>query len=428
MIPIIKKKDIPDFLERFNSRRTAAGSDVTGVVRNILQTVREKGDRALIDYTRQLDGADTGSAGLRVSGDDIVTGADETGTAFRDIIMQAAANIRTFHEKSKPETWISWEADGVLLGQRVTPLKRAGIYVPGGRAAYPSSLIMAAVPAMVAGVAEIAIVSPPDPGGLIHAPVLATAQCLGITEIYRVGGAQAIAALAWGTETIPAVDIIVGPGNAYVAEAKRQVAGTVRIDMVAGPSEVVILADEHANPDYIAADLLAQAEHDPLASSILITDSARLAAKTEKAVTVQGRTLNRRNIFEQSLKSYGAILITDHLDEGIDLVNSLAPEHLGLHVEKPWDMLGSIRNAGAVFMGAWSPETVGDYWAGPNHILPTNRTARFSSPLGTEDFLKRSSLIQYSRTALEKNGENIIRFSNMEGLDAHANAVRQRLR
>ena len=428
MISIYKYNEIKDFLKRYDSRRFNTSEEVSAVVRDIIQTVREKGDEALIAFTRQFDHADIEKAGIRVPEDALEAAAQKIPDRFLSILKKSADNIRQFHENEKLSSWIQWREDGVILGQKVTPLERIGIYVPGGRAVYPSSLLMAAVPAQVAGVDEICVVSPPDKEGRIHPSILAAASILGIRHVYKVGGAQAVAALAYGTQKIGPVDKIVGPGNMYVAEAKRQVFGVVDIDMVAGPSEVVILADEAADPDHAASDLLAQAEHDPAASSILITPSAGLAEQIQAAVEKQAKTLKRREILESSLNDFGGILVVKDMNAGVDLVNELAAEHLGLHVKNPWETLAVIRNAGAVFLGSYSPETVGDYWAGPNHILPTNRTARFSSPLGTMDFQKRSSLIQYTKAALSKNAEPIIHFADTEGLDGHANAVKQRIR
>ena len=427
MIPVYRGKEIQSFLNTFNSRQQGVSGEVSSVVQDICQTVREKGDEALFAFKQHIDTAWIQDMGLWVACKDIQNAAQSVSKEFLDILKQSIGNIRKYHEKGKSVSWLTWEDDGVILGQKVTPLRRIGIYVPGGRAVYPSSLLMAAVPAQVAGVEEIVLVSPPDQNGKLHPSILAAASVLGLQEVYRVGGAHAIAGLAFGTTSMKPVDKIVGPGNMYVADAKRQVYGIVDIDMVAGPSEVVILADGSANQDHVAADLLAQAEHDPTASSILITPSEQLATKTQKAVQSQGKKLNRKEIFEFSLKTYGGILITTDMKESIELVNDLAAEHLGLHIENPWDILGEIRNGGAIFLGSYSPETVGDYWAGPNHILPTNRTARFSSPLGTEDFLKKSSLIQYTKEALQKNARSIIMFANTEGFDGHANAVRQRI-
>lgn len=427
MIQIYKKNQIETFLKKFESRREQISQEVRVTVQEILNKVHREGDKSLFDYTLQYDGVDTTQLDLKVSKEEIKESVQSTPENFLNILRGSAENVRRYHEKGKRTSWLSWEKNGVVLGQQVIPLQRVGIYVPGGRAVYPSSLIMAAVPAQVAEVEEIVVVSPPTRSGKVHPSILSAAYILGIEEIYRIGGAQAVAALAFGTQSIRPVHKIVGPGNLYVAEAKRQVFGICDIDMIAGPSEVIILADNNANPDFVAADLLAQAEHDPSASSVLVTPSSELARKAQQSLQKQGETLSRKEIFETSLKKYGGILLVENLTHGIGLVNTLAPEHLGLHVKNPWEILGEIRNAGAIFLGSFSPETVGDYWAGPNHILPTNRTARFASPLGTEDFMKRSSLILYTKTVLEKEAGSIITFAKMEGLDAHANAVQQRI-
>jgi histidinol dehydrogenase len=426
MIPIYEMDTVKDFLEKLKHRSRESAADIRKAVSEILKTIKKEGDAALVRYTQKWDGCDLERTGLRVSADEIADGASSIPDEIVAILRRSTGNIRRFHEKQKRTSWIDRQEDGVLLGQRFLPLERVGVYVPGGRAVYPSSLLMAAVPAQVAGVKEIVVASPPDEEGNVHPSILAAASVLGIGELYRVGGAQAVAALAFGTQTIRRVDKIAGPGNMFVAEAKRQVFGTVGIDMIAGPSEVAVLADASADPGFIASDLLAQAEHDPAASSILITDSRRLAEEVQKAVLVQAEHLKRKDIFIRALQEWGAILITGNIRQGIDLVNTIAPEHLGLHLTDPWKVLDRIRNAGAIFMGAWSPETVGDYWAGPNHVLPTNQTARFSSPLSTDDFMKSSSLIQYTREALLKDGTAIRTFAEMEGLDGHANAVKQR--
>jgi histidinol dehydrogenase len=427
VIPIIEKSKVNDFMQRWKIRSEGPSREVRTLVEKILNTVQRKGDEALIRYTLQFDKVDLKQTGLRLTPTEIEAGAQSVTRDFLDIVKQSAENIRQYHEKTMTSSSMDWEKDGITLGQKITPLKRIGIYVPGGRAVYPSSLIMAAVPAQVAGVEEIVIVSPPDQDGKLHPSILATVRLIGIDEIYRIGGSQAVAALAYGTETIQPVDKIVGPGNQYVAEAKRQVFGLCDIDMIAGPSEVVVLADDTADPDFIAADLLAQAEHDPLASSILVTTSSDLAGQVLQSVEKQTAKLSRQETIKESLKAWGGILIVENLPHAVELVNDLAPEHLGIHTEDCWAVLSDIRNAGAIFLGGYSPETVGDYWAGPNHILPTNSTARFSSPLGTEDFLKRSSLIQYSKAALQKAAEPIMAFAKMEGLDAHANAVQKRI-
>jgi histidinol dehydrogenase len=426
MITVYEGKHIGEFLRKLETRRDETSREVKNAVQDILGEVRKRGDEAVIRYTLEFDKVELREGAFRVPERDIAEAAQQADPEFLDILRRSAANIRRFHQKSRRTSWIDWEEDGVVLGQRVLPLDRVGLYVPGGRAAYPSSLLMAAVPAQVAGVREIAVASPPGPEGSVHPSVLAAAHVLGLSEIYRIGGAQAIAALAVGTESVRRVDKIVGPGNLYVAEAKREVFGLVDIDMVAGPSEVVVLADASANPAFVAADLLAQAEHDPSASSVCITPSADLAERIRRAVVKQAEGLHRKHILTASLKVWGGILRVDSLEEGIALVNRLAPEHLGLHTENAWELVESIRHAGAIFLGGYSPETVGDYWAGPNHILPTNTTARFSSPLCTDDFVKSSSLIAYSQKALRRDASWIERFASMEGLDGHANAVRTR--
>ncbi|MBN1781706.1 histidinol dehydrogenase [bacterium] len=427
MIALYQNTQIDEFLSVFENRRQDIPQEVRDSVRVILQAVREKGDDALFELTGQFDHVDVRPLGLRVTGEEIESAVRDMPAGFLDILEESAANIRRYHERCRMQSWKKREKDGVILGQRVTPLDRVGIYVPGGRAAYPSSLIMAAVPAQVAGVGSISVVSPPAGSGQIHAPILATAGILGISDIYRVGGAQAVAALAYGTDSVQKVDKIVGPGNIFVAEGKRQVYGLVDIDMIAGPSEVVVLADDSADPGYVAADLLAQAEHDPLASAICVTHDSSLAERVQQAVVRQADSLKRQEILKKSLGDWSGILIAESWDKAVELTNRLAAEHLGLHVRDPWETLAQIRHAGAIFLGHFAPETVGDYWAGPNHVLPTNQTARFASPLGTSDFQKVSSLIQYSKKALKKHAEKIMTFANMEGFDGHANAVRQRI-
>jgi len=426
MIPIYRKDEINKFIKKYDTRRQRISEEVRSTVEKILTRVRGKGDEALYEYILQFDGVDLKESGFKVPEWEIEQAVESIPEKILSILKQSIENIQYYHEKEKRNSWLAWKEEGVILGQRITPLERVGIYVPGGRAFYPSSLIMAGVPAKVAGVKEIVVATPPDENGKIHPSLLTVAYLLGIKEIYRISGAQAVAALAFGTSSIPPVDKIVGPGNSFVAEAKRQVFGVVDIDMIAGPSEVLILADETANPDYVAADLLAQAEHDPSASSIAVVFSSRLAEKIQESVEIQKKSLSRKEILHSSLKEWSGILIADDFPSGIELINHIAPEHLGLHVKNPWEVVGKIQNSGAIFIGSFSPETVGDYWAGPNHILPTNRTARFSSPLGTEDFLKKSSLIYYSKDALEKVSESLIAFAKMEGLDGHANAVQKR--
>ncbi|WP_338554030.1 histidinol dehydrogenase [Paenibacillus sp. KS-LC4] len=399
------------------------------VVRTIIADVRNEGDAALLRYTAKLDRAELTAAELRVTQEEIDAAYEQVDAAFLTAIREAAVNIRSFHEKQKRNSWMDLQPDGTLLGQILRPLKRVGVYVPGGKAAYPSSVLMNVIPAQVAGVPEIVMVTPPSTGGRdgIDPGILVAAAEAGVKEMYRVGGAQAIAALAHGTETIAPVDKICGPGNIYIALAKREVFGAVDIDSIAGPSEIVVLADEAADPAYIAADLLSQAEHDEMASSILVTPSEQLAGAVAAEVERQLATLPRQAIARASIDSYGAVLMVDSLKEGIDVVNKLAPEHLEVLTADPMSLLGLIENAGAIFLGPYSSEPVGDYFAGPNHIIPTNGTARFSSPVNVDDFLKKSSLIYYSKEALLANGDKIMTLARQEGLEAHARAIQIRL-
>lgn len=398
-------------------------------VREIVAAVRTEGDPALLRYTAKHDGVLLEAGELRVEQEEIEAAYSKVDAGFLQAIRQAAHNIRVFHEKQLRQSWMDWQPDGSLLGQIIRPLKRVGIYVPGGKAAYPSSVLMNAIPAQVAGVPEIVMVTPPATGGQpgINPYILVAAAEAGVREIYRVGGAQAVAALAYGTASIAPVDKICGPGNIYVALAKRAVFGTVAIDSIAGPSEIVVLADGQANPAYVAADLLSQAEHDEMASAILVTDSSELAAAVKSEVERQLATLPREAIARQSIAEYGAIIVVGSMEEGIAVVNRLAPEHLEIMTEDPMRYVGKIENAGAIFVGDYSSEPVGDYFAGPNHILPTNGTARFSSPVNIDDFIKKSSLIYYSREALLENGEQIMALARHEGLEGHARAIEIRL-
>lgn len=393
----------------------------------IIAAVREEGDAAVIRYTEEHDRVHIDS--LRVSEEDIQAAYSRVESDFLTALREAAVNIRSFHEKQLRNSWMDLQPDGSLLGQVIRPLRRVGLYVPGGKAAYPSSVLMNAIPAQVAGVKEIVMVTPPATAGEegINPYILVAAAEVGITEMYRIGGAQAVAALAYGTQSIPAVDKVVGPGNIYVALAKRSVYGVVDIDSIAGPSEIVILADDTAEPSYVAADLLSQAEHDEMASAVLVTPSRELADKVQAEVARQLNLLPRKEIAEASIRDYGAILLVDTVEEGIRIVNRLAPEHLELMIDGPFESLGQIENAGAIFLGPYSSEPVGDYFAGPNHVLPTNGTARFSSPLSVDDFIKKSSVIYYSKEALLKNGSKIVTMAKHEGLDAHARAIQARL-
>ena len=396
-------------------------------VKTIIESVRRSGDQALKAYSIEFDG---------VSLENFVVTEEEKRDAYKElddqilaVIREAAANIRLFHEKQLRTSWMTTNENGTILGQKVTPIDSVGLYVPGGTAAYPSSVLMNVIPAKVAGVKRIAITSPPDKKtGKLPPAVLVAAQEAGAEEMYKIGGAQAIAALAYGTETVSPVDKITGPGNIYVALAKREVFGDVDIDMIAGPSEIAILADDTAKPNEVAADLLSQAEHDRLSCSVLITPSAALAEAVSMEVEKQLAALPRQEIARQSIENFGAIYVTDSIEEAVQTVNLLAPEHLEIITENAMALVGQIRHAGAIFIGRYSPEPVGDYFAGPNHVLPTNGTARFSSPLNVEDFQKKSSIIYYSEQALKENGDKIAAFARLEGLEAHARAIETRFK
>lgn len=398
-------------------------------VKAVVQAVRVEGDTALLRYTEEFDKMKLEAHQLRVPDAELKAAYDHVEPSFVTAIRAAAENIRAFHMKQKRSSWMDLQPDGSILGQIIRPLKRVGVYVPGGKAAYPSSVLMNVIPAQVAGVPEIVMVTPPATMGKagIDPYILVAAAEAGVTEIYRVGGAQAIAALAYGTESIVPVDKICGPGNIYVALAKREVYGVVNIDSLAGPSEIVVLADDTAQPSFIAADLLSQAEHDEMASAVLVTPSQSLAEAVSAEVERQLELLPRREIARASVDSYGAIIVTDTLKEGIDVVNRLAPEHLEIMTEEPMAIVGQIENAGAIFLGAYSSEPVGDYFAGPNHIIPTNGTAKFSSPVDLDDFIKKSSMIYYSKEALLRDGETIMELARREGLEGHARAIAVRL-
>ena len=395
-----------------------------GIVQDIIAVVKNEGDAALLAYTEKFDGVALDS--LTVSTEEIEEAYKHVSVEMVEIIKEAAANIRTFHEKQLRNTWITTEENGTILGQKVTPLDSVGVYVPGGTAAYPSSVLMNVVPAQVAGVERIVMVSPPGKDGKLPAGVLVAAKEAGVKEIYKVGGAQAIAALAYGTDSIQSVDKITGPGNIYVALAKREVFGDVDIDMIAGPSEIAVLADDSARANEVAADLLSQAEHDVRACSVLVTPSSILAERVAEEVEKQLETLPRREMAAQSIADYGVIYVTETVDEAIETVNRLAPEHLEIIMEDAMEKVGRIRHAGAIFIGRYSTEPVGDYFAGPNHVLPTNGTARFSSPLNVDDFQKKSSIIMYSEQAFTENSAKIAAFARLEGLEAHARAIEAR--
>ena len=395
-------------------------------VQNIIDDVKENGDEALFRLTRQFDGAEISASNIRVTPAEIEAAYSYVDPELVEVIRRAISNIRSYHEKQKRNSWFDSTADGTLLGQKITPLASTGVYVPGGKAAYPSSVLMNIVPAKVAGVEKIVMVSPPGKDGKLNPGTLVAANEAGADEIYKVGGAQAIAALAYGTESIPKTDKIVGPGNIYVALAKKAVYGFVSIDSIAGPSEVLVIADETANPRWVAADLLSQAEHDELASAILVTTSEEIAQKVAEEIDGFLNVLSRSSIIRSSLDNYGHILIAQNLDEAIEIANEIASEHLEIVTKDPFEVMTKIRNAGAIFIGEYSSEPLGDYFAGPNHILPTNGTAKFFSPLSVDDFVKKSSIIYYSRQALKRDAEDIITFAEAESLTAHANSIKVR--
>jgi len=407
--------------------RTADLDKVEDAVKDIIRSVRDGGDEQLCAITARFDGASLTPADLVVGEAEIKAAYQKVSDSYLTALRMAAQNIHRYHSRQLHNSWIDPQPDGTVLGQLITPLSRVGIYVPGGKAAYPSSVLMNAIPAAVAGIQQIVMVTPPDRNGEMNPYTLVAAAEAGVTEIYRVGGAQAVAALAYGTAKVARVDKIVGPGNIYVTAAKRQVFGVVDIDMLAGPSEILIVADASARPEFVAADMLSQAEHDELASAILVTPVAELAEKVQQEITRQMAKLGRRNIAEKSINEHGAIIITATLEEAVAVANSFAPEHLELLVADPYRWLGSVSNAGAAFLGHFSPEPVGDYWAGPNHVLPTGGTARFFSPLNVDTFMKKTSIIGYSSRALARDGEHILTLANTEGLDAHAESVRCRL-
>ena len=395
-------------------------------VAQILEEVREKGDEALFAYTERFDGAKLSGETVLVTEEEIREAYQEVPDQLVAVIRRALKNIEDYHAKQKQYSWFDSKPDGTILGQKVTPLKRVGVYVPGGKAAYPSSVLMNILPAKVAGVEEILMVTPPGKDGKVTPTTLVAAHEAGATAIYKAGGAQAVAALAYGTESIPKVDKIVGPGNIYVALAKKAVYGHVSIDAIAGPSEILVIADETADPRYVAADLLSQAEHDELASAILITTSQELAEAVSGEVDQFLTVLSRAKIIRKSLDNYGYILVADTMDEAVEIANEIASEHLEIQTRNPYEVMTKIRNAGAIFLGPYASEPLGDYFAGPNHVLPTNGTAKFFSPLSVDDFIKKSSIIAYSREALQAVHEDIETFAKAEGLTAHANSIHVR--
>lgn len=412
-----------NILENLLKRSPNQYDEYQSTVNEILENIKTQGDKAVFEYTKRFDKADINPENLYVTEDEIREAYSLVDDKLIDTMKKSIANIRDFHEKQVRNSWFHTREDGVILGQRVTPLASAGVYVPGGKAAYPSSVLMNIIPAHVAGVQRIVMVTPPGTDGKVTPVTLVAAHLAGASEVLKVGGAQAIAALAYGTNSIPKVDKIVGPGNIFVALAKKTVYGHVSIDSVAGPSEILVLADETANPRYVAADLLSQAEHDELASAILVTTSRALAEKVAEQVDTFAVSLSRRDIIKKSLKNYGYILVADSMDDAIETVNEIASEHLEILTKNPFDTMTRIKNAGAIFLGEYSSEPLGDYFAGPNHILPTNGTAKFFSPLSVDDFIKKSSVISYSQEALEEIHEDIIHFAKAEHLTAHANSI-----
>lgn len=392
-------------------------------VEEILNEVRERGDAAVFEFTRKYDKAELTKETVRVTPEEIAEAYERLPERTIEVIRKALVNIRAYHEKQRRNSWFDAQPDGTILGQKITPIASVGVYVPGGKAAYPSSVLMNVIPARVAGVERIVMVTPPGADGRVYEGTLVAANEAGVTEIYKVGGAQAIGALAYGTGSIPKVDKIVGPGNIYVALAKKAVYGFVSIDSIAGPSEILVLADETANPRFVAADLLSQAEHDEMASAILVTTSSELARQVSKEVDGFLSRLSRKDILMKSLENYGWILVADTMEEAIETANAIASEHLEIVTRDPFQVMTKIRNAGAIFIGEYASEPLGDYFAGPNHVLPTNGTAKFFSPLGVDDFIKKSSLVYYSKEALQEVHEDIIRFATAEGLTAHANSI-----
>ncbi|MBR1579829.1 MAG: histidinol dehydrogenase [Selenomonadaceae bacterium] len=416
---------LSDRVREANKKIFGADLSAVEIVRRIVNAVRERGDEAIIEYTRLIDRVELSVENILVSEDEFAGAEKTVEPNIKSSLERAAANIRRFHEEQMPRSWITYREPGSILGQTVVPIERAGIYVPGGTAAYPSSVLMNAIPARVAGVSEI-IMCVPSKGGAVNPNVLVAAKLAGVDRIYKIGGAQAIAAMAFGTATIPRVDKITGPGNIFVTLAKKEVYGHCDIDMLAGPSEILIIADESADPICAAADMLSQAEHDPLSCSIVITTDARLSKAIAVEVDAQLKELPRREIAQAAIERNGLIISARSIDEAVELANVSAPEHLELLVREPFTVLPKIKNAGAVFLGGYSPEPLGDYFAGPNHVLPTGGTARYFSVLNVETFLRRMSLISYSKAALLESADDIIRLAQAEGLDAHANAIRHR--
>ena len=422
----LTKEATENILENLLKRSPNNYGDFEGSVAEIVANVRKNKDEAIFEYSKKFDGADINADNILVTEEEIKEAYEKVDETLLNVMRKALVNIRSYHEKQKQNSWIATEDNGAILGQKVTPLQRVGVYVPGGKAVYPSSVLMNIVPAKVAGVDEIIMTTPPGRDGKVNPSTLVAAKEAGADKIYKVGGAQAIAALAFGTESIPKVDKIVGPGNIYVALAKKAVFGYVSIDSIAGPSEILVLADETANARYVAADLLSQAEHDEMASAILVTTSQKLAEEVSKEVDGFVAELSRKEIIQKSLDQFGYILVADDMETAIATANEIAPEHLEIITVNPFETMTKIRNAGAIFLGEYSSEPLGDYFAGPNHVLPTNGTAKFFSPLGVDAFVKKSCIISYSREALQPIYRDIVQFAECEQLTAHANSIRVR--
>lgn len=422
----LNERNKTNLLESLLKRSPNSYGEYEETVNEMIRQVRARGDEALFEYTQKFDGCRLTAETVKVSQEEIRQAYREVSPEFLEVMKKSAANITRFHEKQLHNSWFLPEENGTILGQKITPIAVSGVYVPGGKAPYPSSVLMNVLPARVAGVPRIIMTTPPGPDGKVNPNILAAADIAGVNEIYKAGGAQAIAAMAFGTESIPKVDKITGPGNIFVALAKKACFGYVSIDSIAGPSEILVLADESATPGYVAADLLSQAEHDEMASAILITTSKDLADRVSEEVTALTDRLSRKEIIEKSLENYGYILIARDMDEALCAVNEIASEHLEILTQNPFEIMTKVKNAGAIFLGEYSSEPLGDYFAGPNHILPTNGTARFFSPLNVDDFLKKTSIISYSREALSKVHKEIEMFAEKEGLTAHANSIRVR--
>lgn len=426
MIRIAKADGVSEreLINQLKARSGEIDRKVTSAVTDILNNVKQNGDDAVREYTLKFDGHMPSK--FEISREEIDSSPDKCDRDFILALYKAADNIRDFHARQKQQSWLEPKQNGVILGQRIRGLKRVGVYVPGGTAAYPSSVLMNVIPAKIAGVKEIVMVTPPQKDGTANPDILAAAKIAGVDRVFLMGGAQAVAALAYGTQSVPKVDKIVGPGNIFVATAKKLLYGTVDIDVIAGPSEILIVADKSANPKFLAADLMSQAEHDKMASAILLTTSEETANETAKELSRQMQTLERKDIIEQSLNDFGAIIVCKDISEAVDFANELAPEHLELAVENPMEYIGRVDNAGSVFLGHYSPEPLGDYFAGPNHVLPTSGTARFFSPLSVDSFIKKSSFIYYTEPALSEAKDDIIKLAETEGLTAHANSIKVR--